>query len=61
MKISETYFVDGEPVGKIVRDDHRGTVGFIPREGKPKPPARPWKDVDELKRMLMHLYGPANG
>lgn len=57
MKMAETVFVDGRPVGQIVQDGQSGAVDFVPgRRGDPKP-ARPYNDLDDLKAQLRALYG----
>lgn len=61
MRLAETYFVSGRPVGRIVRDDFSGEVGFIAREGERAPPAKSWRDVDQLKAALRSFYSEQKG
>lgn len=60
MNRSETFFIGGVPVGKIVQNEFDGTLAFLPREGFSKPPAKAWSNVDELKDVLRKLYGRPN-
>jgi hypothetical protein len=41
MRISETFFINGWPVGRIDQDDFSGELAFISRSGDRAPPARP--------------------
>jgi hypothetical protein len=59
MKIAETFFAHGKPVGKIIQDDFTRQIVFLPREGQPAPAARAWRSVDDLKAALQDFYEKA--
>jgi hypothetical protein len=56
MILSETIFIDRQPVGVVSHDSHTGQVKFSPIQGKSPLPDKRWRDVDELKQALFRAY-----
>jgi hypothetical protein len=56
MILSETIYIDRQPVGVVRHDSHSGQVKFSPIQGKSPLPDKRWRDVDELKRALFLAY-----
>jgi hypothetical protein len=56
MILSETIFIDRQPVGVVLHDSHTGQVKFSPIQGKSPLPDKRWRNVDELKQALFRAY-----
>ena len=56
MILSETIFIDRQPVGVVCQDSHTGDVKFAPIKGTSPLPEKQWRDVDELKQALYRAY-----
>ena len=56
MILSETIFIDRQPVGVACHDSLTGQVKFSPIQGKSPLPKKQWRDVDELKQALLRAY-----
>ena len=57
MKLTETHFVRGRPVGLIVMDSRSCMVDHISKDKTKRPAGGPWASVDELKAALRELHG----
>jgi hypothetical protein len=57
LKLTETHFVRGRPVGLIVTESRTGAVDYIPKDKRDQPVGGPWGSVDDLKAALRALYG----
>lgn len=56
MILVETFFINGEVIGVVRRDDYSGEIAFSPHKPPSKLPPRNWKNVDELKVALLKAY-----
>lgn len=56
MKLTESLYVDGQPVGMIIQHSQSGAIAFIPKEGIEPLPKRTWRSVDELKAAVIRAY-----
>ena len=56
MILSETIFIDRQPVGVVRHDSHTGQVKFSTIQGKSPLPEKRWRSVDELKQALFRAY-----
>jgi hypothetical protein len=56
MILRETIFVDGRPVGKLLKDIHAGHVTFKPADDNPRLASRTWRDVNEATRAIQNHY-----
>lgn len=60
MKLTESLYVDGQPVGMIIQHSQSGAIAFIPKEGIEPLPKRTWRSVDELKAAVIREYTNEN-
>lgn len=56
MILSETIFIDRQPVGVVRHDSHTGQVKFSPIQGKSPLLEKRWRSVDELKQAVFRIY-----
>ena len=56
MILSETIFINRQPVGVVRHDSNTGQVKFAPIKGTSPLPEKQWRDVDELKQALFQAY-----
>ena len=56
MILTESLFIDGEPVGKICQDQHAGKVTFKPKAGHKHLAGRKWKSIDSCQRAVLKHY-----
>jgi hypothetical protein len=56
MILSETIYIDRQPVGLVCHDSNTGQVKFSPIQGTSPLPDKRWRDVDELKQALFQAY-----
>lgn len=56
MIVSETIFVNRQPVGMVRQDSNSGQIDFSPLNGKSLLPQKRWRDMDELKRAIFAAY-----
>lgn len=56
MILSETIFVNGRPVGKLLKDIHAGRVTFQPADDNQRLAARTWCNVNTATRVIQNHY-----
>lgn len=56
MLTSETIFVDGVRVGRIVIDTNSQEIAFIPTNTPSKLPMRDWESIDQLRNAVIAAY-----
>jgi hypothetical protein len=56
MILIESFFINGEPVGKICEDIHKGVVTFEPKTGNKHLACRKWKSVVCCQRAILKFY-----
>jgi len=56
MILSETIFIERQPVGVVHHDSYTGQVKFSPTQGTSPLPDKRWRDVDKLKQALFRAY-----
>jgi hypothetical protein len=56
MLLIETFFIAGEPVGKICQDIYKGAVTFAPKAGNKHLARRKWKTVFSCQRAVIKSY-----
>ena len=56
MILSETIFVSGRPVGKLLKDIHAGCVTFQPANDNKRLAARTWRSVNKATREIQNHY-----
>jgi len=56
MLTTETMFVDGRPVGRIVIETCSQEVAFVPTVTPSKLPLQDWDSIDELRSTVIAVY-----
>lgn len=56
MIISETVFVNANPVGNIVVDTAGNQIAFMPRQSPSKLPERDWESMEQLRNEVVKAY-----
>ena len=56
MMTSESIFIDGVPVGKIVIETQSQEIAFIPSITPSKLPAKDYSSIDELRNAVIIAY-----
>ena len=55
---SETIFVDGVPVGRIVIETQSQEIAFLPAITPSKLPMKDWETIDQLRNDVITAYRP---
>lgn len=56
MILSETLYIDRQPVGMIRQNSNTGQISFSPTDKKSLIQARNWSSIDELKAAVSAAY-----
>ncbi len=56
MVLTETIFVNGQPVGQIRENVLKGVVTFQPKHGHASLAGRTWRSVDSCQRAVLTFY-----
>ncbi len=56
MMTSETIFVDGNPVGRIVIETQSQEIAFLPTITPSKLPMQDWASIDDLRNAVIFAY-----
>ena len=56
MMTSETIFVDGVPVGRIVIETQSQEIAFIPTISPSRLPAKDYASIDEMRNAVITAY-----
>ena len=56
MIISETMFVNGRPVGRLLENIYACRVTFQPAENNQRLATRVWRDVNTATRAIQNFY-----
>ena len=56
MMTSETIYVKGDPVGRIVIDTNLQEIAFLPLHTPSKLPMRDWESIDDLRNAVISAY-----
>lgn len=56
MRIAESVYVQGRPVGRLIVDTNSHEIVFQPRESPSRLPDQSWNSVDQLKQAVFAAY-----
>jgi len=54
--VIESFFIDGEPVGKVCQGLLKAQVTFKPKHGHTRLAGRTWKSIDSCQRAVLKHY-----
>ena len=56
MMTSESIYIKGVPVGRIVIDTNSQEIAFLPTITPSKLPMKDWESIDELRNAVISAY-----